>query len=172
MSSQNENRDGETSSDKSNASAIGSSRGGRGPSKWTYIFLGIGIISAQFIFNYLDEQKEIEKYRDFSVYQQTMSGDKIASYGGDAKAFEIPYKLTNPELSWWQKIACLGYRKASFCSSKPMHPLAKYLEEAHGIDYSSLIEQVDMQNERKNGRIRRSESTNKFAPNGVLRVGE
>lgn len=46
-------------------------------------------------------------------------------------------RLKNPEISWWENMFCLGYKKASICSEKPLHPRIVFWEEMHGEDFET-----------------------------------
>ena len=58
----------------------------------------------------------------------------ILQVGGE----DIAVILENPEITWYEKMFCIGYRKSSFCSSKPLHPLISYYESHYGMEYNKL----------------------------------
>lgn len=48
-------------------------------------------------------------------------------------------RIYNPEISWFQRNFCIGYRRSTGCSEKALHPMVQYME-SQGLTYQEWQE--------------------------------
>ena len=102
---------------------------GGAPTKGGFLRKGIIFISAFIVLYSLSDY--VYRYRRAKIEPVTLidainkKSDGMTVWGGPA-ADQV---LENPHISWFDSIFCIGYRKATSCSNKPLHPMYKYFVE-------------------------------------------